>query len=313
MNIQQKNKNIMGTSVTQTFTDNESTWTGSPLFSESVNQHGLKMAAITNWAEKQEQQLELKGLVKDKNLLRLVMVDTEMVRIISALRAVGAATNNNKLISSVDKSRSGLLKMSDNKFNIFAGALKKIANDNSGAIVPLGITAEILTNYGLSCAAFDSIMKKPKAMKSLLKTYTKNLGISVLDMVSFLTKTVDHQVRSLYQGTDFLSDYFNSRTVYHLNEERTELKGTVKSESGHHIKNAVIELVNYPTPGESVFRHTNKDGYYSYKQLDLETATIRVRAVGYILAEYTVPIEKLKSNDFDIVMMMDPALATVPA
>jgi hypothetical protein len=132
-------------------------------------------------------------------------------------------------------------------------------------------------------------------------------------MVVFLKDVMDNDVRSLYWNTQFMRDYFHSRTVYHLNEERTALKGTVTSESGHPIKNSIIELVNYPTPGESIFRHTNSKGYYAFKQLDLTTATIRIRAVGYIVAEYTVPIEKLKSNDFDIVMMIDPAFVTVPA
>ncbi|HKR06316.1 MAG TPA: carboxypeptidase-like regulatory domain-containing protein [Bacteroidia bacterium] len=313
MTTVEKNKDMMGTSVTQTLSLNEPTWTSSPLFTESVDQHGLNMASIRNWAEKQQQQLELKGLVQDKNLLRLVMVDSEMLRIIAALKAVGAATNDNQLITSVNKSRSKLLHMSDTAFNTFAGVLKGIANDNSAAILPLGITATMLTNYGLSCASFDTIMKKPKSFRSALKGYTTNLKTSISTMVSFLKKTMDNQVKSLYQGTEFMADYFNSRKPYHYNEERTELKGMVKSESGHKIKNAIIELVNYPTPGESLFRHTNTKGYYAFKQLDLETATIRIRAVGYIVAEYTVKIEQLKANDFDIVMMIDPAFATVPA
>jgi hypothetical protein len=191
--------------------------------------------------------------------------------------------------------------------------LNGIANTNSAAILPLGITAGILTNYGLSCTSYNSIMQKPKAFRSALKGFTLNLKDSIKTMVVFLKDTVDNQVKSLYQGTQFKTDYFASRKPYRYNEERTELKGTITTEGGHHIKNAIVELINYPTPGESLFRHTNEKGFYAFKQLDLETAIIRVRALGYIVAEYTVPIMKLKSNDFDIVLMIDPAFNTVPA
>jgi hypothetical protein len=219
---------------------------------------------------------------------------------------------DNTIIESVNISRSVLLKKSDVSFNIFAGRLKGIANKHSAAILPLGISAEMLNNYSLSCASFDSMMGRPKAMKSQLKTYTKNLGAAVLKMVNFL-KDADNQVISLFHKTDFLSCYFNSRTVYHYNEERTVLGGTVKAENGHHIKNAIVELVNYPTPGKSIFRYTNLGGYWAFKQLDLVTAIIRIRAKGYITAEYTVKIEQLKTNNFDVEMMIDPAFVRVLA
>jgi hypothetical protein len=313
MTIKEKNKEVMGTSVTQTLNLNESTWVSSELFTERVNQHNLNMAAIRNWAVKQQQQLELKGLVQDKNLLRLNMIDTEMLRIIAALKSLGATTNNNQLKSSVDKSRTKLMEMSDTSFNTFAGHLKEIAATHSAAILPRGITHVILNNYSLSCTSYDSIMQKPKALRSELRGHTANLKSAVKTMVAFLNDVMDNDVRSLYWDTQFKDDYFTSRKRYRYNEERTALKGTVTSESGHHIKNAIIELINYPTPGESLFRHTDGKGYYAFKQLDLETAIIRIRAVGYIVAEYTVHIDKLKSNDFSIVMMMDPDFAVVPA
>ncbi len=314
MNNIQKNKQLMGNSVTQTLDDNNTVWSGSQLFSDTVQEHKDNMTRIGNWEHKQMEAMELRGLVRDKNLLRLVMIDAEMIRIISAIKALAAATNNNQLASSIDWNRSELLEMSDIAFNTAAGSVKSVADDNAAALVPYGITAQLLTTFGQDITAFDSIMKKPKALRGQIKTYTANLRTAVTKMLTTLREKMDNQVRSLYLNTGFASAYFNSRITYHYNENRTELRGTAKDNAtGKHVRNVIIELVNYPSPGESIFRHTNKDGNYSFKQLDLTTATIRVRAVGYTTAEYRIPITQGHTNNFDIMLIPEPAPVTVPA
>lgn len=315
MNRIQKNKQLMGNSVTQTLDLNNSTWSASPLFSGSVTEHKTNMANIAGLELKQQQALELKGLVQDKNLLRLLMVDASMVRIISALRALGAGTNNNQLATSVNYSRSKLLTMSDIAFATAAENVKIVANANAAALLPYGISATLLSGYSLDVSAFDSISKKPKAFRGQLKVFTADLKEAVATMISTLRTGMDNQVRSLFPDTDFASAYFNSRIVYKYNENTTELRGTVTDiATGKHIRNVLIELVNYPSPEESSFRHTNHLGNYSFKKLDMTKATLRVRAAGYTVAEFSIAkITKGKVTDFDISLIPEKVEETVNA
>lgn len=304
MNRIQKNKQVMGNSVIQTLDLNNSTWSGSALFSATVVDHKANMASIADWELKQQQALELKGLVQDKNLLRFLMVNGSMVRIISAIRALAASTNNNQLATSVNYSRSKLLNMSDTAFFTASENVKLVATNNAAALVPFGISAPFLASYSLDVTAFDNISKKPKAFRGQLKDFTTKLEQAVAKMMAALRTNMDNQVRSLFPATDFSAAYFNSRIIYKYNQNTTELRGTVIDiTTGKHIRNVLIELVNYPSPEESSFRHTNQLGNYSFKKLDMTKATLRIRAVGYTVAEYSVNITKLKVTDFDIVLI----------
>jgi hypothetical protein len=126
-------------------------------------------------------------------------------------------------------------------------------------------------------------------------------------MMTFLMGTMKFQVRSLYAGIDFASTFKDSLKIYHHHEDVTGLKGTAKDTNGKHIRNVLIELVNFHAPGESTFRSTNSDGNYSFKKIDLTSVTMRVRALGYTTAEYIVTIEKDKMTNFDILLIPEPA------
>jgi hypothetical protein len=173
MTAKDKNKQTMGNSVTQTLENNKPEWAAKPVFADSVTTHENNMGAIQSWSEKQQQTLEYKGLVRDKNLLKLIMVDM-LVREISAIKAYSVKTGNSQLASSVNYSKSKLNKMSDAQFLAAATIVNDTAIANADALKDFGITDEMTTTMKGDLTAFNSIMKKPKALLSQLKMFTSN-------------------------------------------------------------------------------------------------------------------------------------------
>lgn len=304
----------MAGAVSQTTADFNSVWQGSALFSATVLSHNNNLIAVNALEVKQNQAFELKGLVRDKNLLRIFIIDAA-TRIVSAIKGYASSTDNQQLKLSVRAfTASGLKRMSDTKFLTAISTVKEIATDNAAGILPFGITAQMITDFGTDITSFDSISKKPKALRSQLKMFTAQLKEAIIAMLANLKNNMDNQVRSLYPGSDFAQAYFNSRKIYNYNESVTGFKGTVyNSETGKRLSNVIIELVDYPSPGENILHTTNADGNYAFKKLSLATATIRVRAIGFTTAEYEVRIIKDRLIDFDIQLMPQPAPVPVNA
>ena len=311
MDRTQKNSQLMGNAVSQTNTNYNATWSTSPLFVGTSTEHDTNMTNIAECEVKQLEAMEVTGLVQSKNLIRELLIIV-LTRIIAGVRGFANASGNKQLAASVNL-QSQLHTCSDTKFLTIATGILKAADANALAIEPYGISTQVLTNARLDVNAFESILKKPQSFRGQVKVYTADLRKFFTVMRTHLRDNMDNQVRSLYAGTDFLKAYFNSRKTYNYNQNPTILRGTVTNADGHHVKNAVIELVDYPSPNQNTFRNTNTKGNFAFKQLDLISATLRVRALGYTVAEYTVKVTKNKTTDFDIQLLPEPAPVFITA
>ncbi|MBK7854590.1 MAG: carboxypeptidase regulatory-like domain-containing protein [Bacteroidetes bacterium] len=88
-------------------------------------------------------------------------------------------------------------------------------------------------------------------------------------------------------------------------------QGTITNiENGKAIRNAIVEMIDYPLVGENSIRSTNSAGNYHFKKVSLTKATIRVRANDFTTAEFEVNVTKNRITDFDI--QLTPALELVP-
>lgn len=308
MNRSQKNTQLMGNTVSQTNENFASVWQANPVYAETAEIHNNNMASISVCEQNQQQAMELKGLVESKNLLRILLTSS-VIRMIAGIRAYANKIGDPQLASSVNY-RSKLHSMSDTAFLTASEVVLGVANANAAAILPFGITAQLLTDTGLDIGAFSSILKKPQALRGQTKVYTADLKKAFNVMTGELRNQMDNQVRSMFPGTPFAAAYFNSRKTYHYNQHPTIVRGTITNADGHHVKNAIVELVDYPSPGELTIRHTNSRGNFAFKHIDLTSATIRVRALGYTTAEYTVNVIKNQITDFDIQLL--PETAPVP-
>jgi hypothetical protein len=312
MTRNQQNSKTMGNSVTETLQQNSPVWSGSPVFSDSVTQHGDNMNVIADWENKQASAIEIKGLVRDKNILRTLMIG-EAVIIVSAIKAFAEHTNNQQLAMSVDYSKSKLAQMSEDNFLAACNNIKAVAAANAAALIPYGVTDQLQEDFAGDLVAFDSIMKKPKAMRGQAKTYTAKLKLAVLAMTLYLRNTMDNLVKSMYAGTDFASYYFNSRKTYKQLSPATGFRGTVYNhDNGNVLANVIVEMVDYPNPGDVEIRSTNSKGNYAYLQVSADKVTLRVRAAGYTTAEMEVTLGSGKITDFDIRLMPQPAPVPQP-
>ncbi|MEO5570573.1 MAG: carboxypeptidase-like regulatory domain-containing protein [Bacteroidia bacterium] len=311
MTILDKNKQTMGNSETETFDQYNSIWQSSPIFSASVQQHKNNMQNISFWENKQMQALEMRGLVQSKNLMRLIITAADE-RVRAGIFALAVLNNDPQLASSV-QFRKSLSSMSDPTFLASSNKVKEVADQNAQALIPLGISTQILSDMALDLGAFDSIIKKPKALRGQVKVFTKNLNAAVKTMFTFLRTTIKYQVKSLFAGSDFEQAFIANSKVYNYNQHETILRGFATDTNGKHVRNVLIELVNYPSPGESTFRNTNSNGNYAYKHIDITSATLRIRALGYTPAEYVVVVKKGKVTHFDILLIPEPAPVPVNA
>ncbi len=308
MNRKQKNSQLMGNAVSQTTTNFARVWSDSEVFGQAVDKHNNNMMTIADCEKKQQQAMELKGLVESKNILRILIV-TALTRIIAGIRAYANSIGDREMASKVNY-QSKLHSMSDTAFLTASRVVIEVANLNDTKILPYGITPQLLTDTDLDVNAFDSILKKPQALRGLTKVFTTDLQKSFSIMTAELRNMMDNMVRAMFPGTEFSAAYFNSRKTYKYNQSPTILRGTITDANGHKVRNAIVELVDYPKPGELTIRHTNARGNFSFKQIELTSATLRVRALGFATAEYTTQVTKNEVTDFDIQLL--PETSPVP-
>jgi hypothetical protein len=301
MNRIQKNKQLMGYSVSETLKNFQATWQGHGVFEASVQRHSDNMQAIAACMKKQANIMALTGLVSDKNMLR-ELITASITRIISGIRAFAGASNDFVMASSVNfKGRIHV--MSDIEFLTSCRTVLDVADKNVQGISAFGITSAVINETELDVQAFDSIIKKPQALRAQGRVDTTNLKKAMRVMKTELINQMDNIVRAMFPETDFAKAYFNSRVTYNYNGHRTILRGTVTNASGMHVSGGIVELIDYPNPGTRIKRKTNADGNYAFKQIDFSRATLRIHAKGYVTSEYIVEIERLKVNRFDVQLL----------
>ncbi len=309
MTRRELNFQTMGEGVEQKFADFNQVWAGNVVFTAGVGKHVEHMSAIRVNATKQQNAKDISGVIHDKDMLKLLMIET-IVRTIAGICAYAENINDNELKESVHYSPSQLKTMTDGRFVSAATKVKDVAVDYKAEIEAYGVSEAMITLLTNDILSYIDISRRPKSMRSEARTITGNLKKTVQTMNSFLKNTMDALVKSNYLNSDFAISYFNSRKVYDLGKNGTILRGTVTDLNGHPIRKCVVELMNYPTPGVNTLRITNNKGHYAFKRLSLEDATIRFRAVNYAVVEFERTLVQDKENDFDV--QLTPVPAAVP-
>ena len=159
--------------------------------------------------------------------------------------------------------------------------------------------------------SYDSIRKQPKTMKAAQKDITNSLRLAFAAMMFHLTSSLDLLVKSNFLETASANQYFNSCKIYKTSSNATILRGTGYDPNDHKIHQVLVELSDYPTPGENTMRLTDSKEFYSFKKLTLTTAKVRVQAVNYATATFTLTLVKDKENEFNIQLTPAPIEITV--
>lgn len=301
----QQNKNTMGTSVAQTNKNNESLFSTNDVFKASAKKHDDNLITINALAVKQQNSKQIDGLIHDKNMLRALMAILG-TRIISGIKAYAASINNEQLIKSVPYSQSYLARTSDEKALLAFIVIKDVAVENKTEISTFGVSSTMTDLLISNIADFKNLMEQPKTMKAAQKDITNSLKLAFAVMMLHLKSSLDQLVKSNFMETTYAEQYFNARKIYKTGNNSTILRGTVSDPNGHKIRQALVELIDYPTPGTSTMRLTDSKGNYAYKKLTLTTAKIRVQAANYATATFTVTLVKDKENEFQIQLIPAP-------
>lgn len=297
----------MGLSVDTTFTSYESVWSSSSVFPEAVETHRINLSAIEEAERNQLLREEIKGIVEAKSVAR-TLTTSSLNRCVAAVTAYAVSINDPALAASVHFTPSKLEKMNDINFINAAAHIHSVTNTHVAALAPYNITPAFLTELLADINFYSVIAPKPKAMRAQVKSYTSDVKTAVSRMTTFLRKSLDNLVRSIYPATPFMSAYFNSRIIYNYNEHSTGIKGTVTNmETGRGISKVVIEILDYPQQGDVTARISNHAGNYHFKHLTPGMVTLRIRANGYTTTEMPVKVEKNKYKDFDIQLIPEPA------
>lgn len=308
MTTPQSNRERMGDSVMNVLNENAPVYQSSPTFINHVDQHRDNLADVRNWKNKQAEGIEIKGMTRDKNALRGLMVIDALV-IIAAIKALATDTENEELWASVDYSETKLRKSKETIFIADCTQVKNIATENAAALVNYGVMAQMITNFGADIMAFQTIMTKSRTKRVDVSTFTKNLGTSVRKMMTHLRKALDNSIKQWSSvAPDFVLSYKSARIVIDYGNTSTGIRGTVKDQqTGRKLKNMIVEIVEL-----QMLTSTNERGVYTFKRVDFGKYTLRIRGEGYITTEIpNVQLEDGTLKDFDIEIMHQPMPETV--
>ena len=135
---------------------------------------------------------------------------------------------------------------------------------------------------------------------------TQKLKLSVRKLRKDLKNNLDRTIRQ-YVGTPFYAAYFASRKTYNLNSSSTTLRGTILDASGLHLPKAEVTIV-HPEINRSVL--TTKKGTFRFRNLDLDTCTLRITCPKYLPAEFDITLKRNHTSDFKIQMVPAPLTET---
>lgn len=309
MNIVQSNQERMSGSVLDTLNSNNPIWANNPLFAQQVETHEGNLAEVRKWRDKQADLIMIKGLTRDKHILREITTD-EAVRIIAAIKTLANATNNQSLFESVNYSPSKLMKLKENTFIASCMQVLAVANTNAAALVPYGVTAAMLTLFADDVDAFQDIYSKTRSKRVVVKGFTTNLAAAVRKMVSFLKNVVDYSIEQyVVSEPGFVNDYRVSRKIVNYGNTHTGIRGTITNkETGQKLRNIQVTIMEI-----GMNAYSNVRGVYSFGDVPFGKYTLRLHGTGYSITEIpNVQLHEGKMMDYDIELMPEHAPVPVP-
>ena len=298
MTTPQRNSQTMSNSVVTNMNTYPSVWTASPSTTAAFQLHQDHLENISHWQFMQDEQDMIPGLVQNKALLRQ-KITFRLIAFSGSIRSWANANSKFDIVSRVTKALSRITRNNASSFSTNAMVIHSITLANQTALIPYGISVAANAELLLLINEYINNTGQVKAKKADVSMATEKLKLAVSAMLLNLKDNLDQCVKQ-FNGTPFFTAYFNSRKTYRLKRGSTALRGTVTNLQGTHIHNAEISIIN---SGLSRTDYTNRKGNFSMKDLDLDSCTIRVVAVGYLPAEYDITLKRSHTTDFDIIVM----------
>jgi carboxypeptidase family protein len=289
---------LMGQNTSGVCHQFENQYQGNPVVTNNVGVLDAINAELADWAAKQMQALIILGYVQDKKFMR-ALITTDAMQMVEALRGLSAEMNDTTIAASVNFSASKLSAMSDNGFVMACDQVKIVGDAHAQALVPHGVTAQMLTTLGSDTASWAILAPKVKDAARKRHDATLQVGSTCTRLRAHLRKKLDKNMQQ-FKGSEFFRLYKLARRVV-VRGASTGVKGTITDRAtGRVLKNVRVEIMGTSTP---MVKFTNKDGHYHFPVVELGKYTILCRAIGYPPTEFPdVQLEKDRLIDFNMVL-----------
>lgn len=252
------------------------------LFTSGINQiHGIAEIQLTDKS----------GVTASKNTLKasLVAASYEM----SSKLCAYAIINSNSILLNEMHFTETLLKFSpDNILKEHCQLIYDRANANAAALVPYGVSAQVIANLLSTLNSFIAYIPKPRLSRNEKTQATKQLKLQFLILEDSISK-IDALVETVrYSQPTFYSGYKASRKLINTGHRSISLKARVTDASdnkplkGAHVKLLLAEDVK----GKVIERKTAEKGGVRVSNLTEGKYLISVNLPGYITKEMEVYI-----------------------
>ncbi|WNM17801.1 carboxypeptidase-like regulatory domain-containing protein [Flavobacterium capsici] len=255
---------------------------GYNLLNDSLNAKTNQIGALTG-----NQGLSLVGFRLNKSNSKEKLV-TEIMTIVFAARAYGAATNDNVLLTWMKAfSQTSLVRMRDTYTINYSEEIINKATAIQVDLEPYGITTDFLQKATDLWNEYKVELSIPRNRLSDRKTINSQISqlLKECKPILFQMDALVSSIRNL-QPT-FWRTYFNNRIIVNHHGSVLSVRGYVTDANGNPVDKVIVTAAN----GERTTKTTAK-GYFEFKNLPLGIDTIKFSKVMYIETAQTVGIVK---------------------
>ena len=214
MNANQINKLNMFEAVTAFLANTQATWTSIAAIGTAKTELDGKITAIRT--ERQKQEKDASGLVKERKLLRDTLM-RQTLKVSGALMAYASAVNNAELMGVVDYPPSELGKARDNIFYDKARIIYEAAQPLATQLAGYNIVAADITQFQTLLGQFLVAIPKRRNATAVSKSATTAIGGLFKDTDAILKNKLDKLVLSFrVTNPDFYTNYLNARIIVDL-------------------------------------------------------------------------------------------------
>jgi hypothetical protein len=225
MNTIQEDKLSMYYVVRQVCDTHQSVWVENAVFAATHELWAVKIPMIE--ANRDAQTLATTGITTDKTAKRAVMTEKALF-IANRLQSYATVVNNPALLESVKYSASDLKKARDTEVVGICNTICTKADDNAEALVPYGVTEELISELQEVIAVYSATQANPKAAISQTKTATENLARLFKEADILLTKRMDLDIELFKTSNpDFYSQYKTARIITETGNRVSSVLGSV--------------------------------------------------------------------------------------
>ncbi|MEO8149070.1 MAG: carboxypeptidase-like regulatory domain-containing protein [Bacteroidia bacterium] len=255
--------------------NNQAIIVASPTFTAALQETDDAISVIQAFG--QVQQLTTKGVTEMKHLARN---STSEAGIIIAQGIVNFAFDQKKfdLLKEAGIPKTKFIRGRDVKVLATFKKVHELALANAAAIIPFGVTASQVSDYGKLIGDFEALMVEPRVLIAKRKNATTQVAQQVKTLGDTIKYKLDAGMEQFHlSNPDFYNEYFNARIIVDLKGPSTGIKGTAEDKLSHiRLKNAKITLLETGSD-----RSTSKQGNYAFKKLSPGIYTLKIVAPGY--------------------------------